>query len=124
LIRQIVRGFPNRGLVRIDTDIEAFRLGAKEMISVGIIINELITNIMKYAFDSGAAGSVRISAWQRDGRTTLIVEDNGKGMPEAVDVSNSPGFGLKLVGMLAAQLSGSIRIERGKGTKTILEFAS
>jgi two-component sensor histidine kinase len=48
--------------------------------------------------------------------------DNGIGMPEAVNFENSTGLGLRLIGMLAKQLAGKIRIERGNGTKIILEF--
>jgi two-component sensor histidine kinase len=43
-------------------------------------------------------------------------------MPESIDFTNSPGFGLMLVGLLTKQLHGTIRIERAKGTKIILEF--
>jgi two-component sensor histidine kinase len=53
---------------------------------------------------------------------TLIIEDNGDGMPEGIDFKNSTGFGLMLVGMLTEQLEGTIRIERGEGTRIILEF--
>ena len=46
----------------------------------------------------------------------------GVGIPESVDIGSSFGFGLQLVDMLTKQLDGTIRIERGNGTKFILEF--
>ena len=54
---------------------------------------------------------------------TIIIADNGNGMPESVSFENSTGFGLVLVNGLTQQLGGIIRIERGNGTKIVLEFA-
>jgi len=52
----------------------------------------------------------------------LKIADNGKGLPVEIDFKNSTGFGMQLVKMVSDQLDGTIRIERGAGTRTILEF--
>jgi two-component sensor histidine kinase len=77
---------------------------------------------MKYAFPSGRRGRISISTKLSGDRVSLVVRDDGKGMPESIDFDKSGGLGLMIVGMLAQQLRGSIRIERGNGTKIALEF--
>ncbi len=83
---------------------------------------------MKYAFVGREKGVLRIIATRQhgeaaqDAKVTLTVEDDGIGLPESIDIANSSSFGLILVRTLAAQLQGEIRIERGKGTRFVLEF--
>jgi two-component sensor histidine kinase len=122
LVDEIVGVFPNRGLVKVEKRIDDIMLGVKALSPLGIIVNELITNAMKHAFAGRESGSINVSASAKDGRVTLIVEDDGVGIPESVDIENSSGFGLQLVGMLTAQLDGTIRIERRKGARFVLEF--
>lgn len=55
-------------------------------------------------------------------RVLIAVQDDGNGIPEGIDFRNSPGFGLMLVSNLTDQLKGNIRIERGNGTRIILDF--
>ena len=50
------------------------------------------------------------------------MEDDGVGIPEAVDIETATGFGLHLVAMLTEQLDGTIRIERDRGSRFVLEF--
>jgi two-component sensor histidine kinase len=122
LIDEIMENFPNSKLVQIEYKIDDFVLDAKRLQPLGIIFNELLTNIMKYAFSGRDRGLIIVTASQIDNNITLIVEDNGNGMPESVDFENTPGFGLLLVKNLTVQLNGTIRIERENGTRIILDF--
>ncbi len=122
LINEIVNNFQNSGIVKIENHIENFFLDAKTLVPLGIILNELITNIMKYAFKGRESGVIKTSASVKDNRAVLIIKDNGIGIPESVTFENSTGFGMQLVGMLTEQIGGSIRIERGDGTKFVIEF--
>ena len=89
---------------------------------LGLIVNELITNILKYAFAGRAEGTIAVSASLEANLVSLSIADDGNGMPESIDFENSTGFGLLLVKALTKQLKGRIGIERGKGTKIVLEF--
>jgi PAS domain S-box-containing protein len=122
LVDEIVGVFPNRGLVKVEKRIDDIILGVKVLSPLGIIVNELITNAMKHAFGGRDDGSISISASAKKDHLTLVIEDNGNGIPESVDIANSDGFGLQLVGMLTAQLDGTLRIERRKGARFVLEF--
>jgi len=123
LAHQIVSNFPNGAGVRLELDIDDFCLEAKQLQPVGILINELVTNSMKYAFAGRTEGIVSITA-RRDGTLiSLVIADNGVGIPESIGFEVSPGFGLVLVAGLASQLGGSLRLERSGGTRILLEFA-
>lgn len=122
LVDEIVSNFPNGKTVSVKKNIEDFSIDAKKLQPVGIIINELITNIMKYAFTGRADGIISISATLKENRVCISIADNGAGMSESVSFEHSTGFGLVLVQALTQQLAGTIRIERGQGTKIVLEF--
>jgi len=122
LIDEIVRQFPGRDRVTIETETADFLLTAEVLSPLGILVNELVTNAMKYAFTGRDEGVIRVSASLKDNQATLVFEDNGIGIPESVDITASTGFGLQLVALLAKQLKGSIRLERGNGSKFIIEF--
>lgn len=122
LTEEIIGSFPNFSKVKIETDIEDFVLNVNTLSPLGIIINEILTNMMKYAFTGRESGVIKLSASIKNNIAVVHVQDNGVGMPEAIDFKNSTGFGLELVNMLVQQLGGNIRIERGEGTKFVLEF--
>jgi PAS domain S-box-containing protein len=122
LIDEIISNFPDADAVVVEKHIDAFSLEIRKLQPLGMIINELLTNIMKYAFSDIADPRITVSASLANGRVAIAVQDNGVGIDESVDFKNSTGFGLMLVGALTEQLSGEIRIERGSGTKMILEF--
>ena len=122
LAKDIIRMFPNNQSIKIEENIESFTLSIKELSTLGIIANEILTNAMKYAFVGKAEGRIRLLASRQNNRVRLVIEDDGAGLPEAVDFENSSGFGLMLVGVLAKQLGGTVMFERGNGTKFILEF--
>ncbi|HNY13250.1 MAG TPA: PAS domain S-box protein, partial [Candidatus Wallbacteria bacterium] len=122
LVDEIVDNFPNKSIVKIEKQIDAFMLDAKRLSYLGIIINELLTNIMKYAFKGLSSGAINVFAQKKEDLVTIVVGDNGVGLPVSVDLASSGGFGLQLVDMMIRQLRGTIRIERCKGTKFVLEF--
>jgi len=119
---EIINNFPNRSIVNIITEIEDFVLNLQKLSPLGIIINEILTNMMKHAFTGKSSGVITVSAKLTDSNVTIVVADNGIGIPESVDFKNSAGFGMQLIGMLTEQMGGSIKIERFEGTKFILEF--
>lgn len=122
LVNAILPIFPNRDKVIIKKDIMDFPLSAKKLLFVGIIINELITNIMKHAFKERDHGEIELSLHRNDGRAVLIIQDNGVGMPSGFDLDKSQGFGITIVRMLSEQLHGDYNIEVKNGTKSTIVF--
>jgi len=122
LLDGIIVNFTNSPSVRLEKKIDDVTLEIKQAQTLGIIINELLTNIMKYAFVGRSDGLISVSVSLRDKIVSLAIKDNGVGLPESVDFDYPGSFGLMVVGGLTRQLEGNIRVERGDGTRIVLEF--
>jgi PAS domain S-box-containing protein len=112
---------PNR--VQLRLDLGAVELGLNQAIPCGLILNELLTNSVKYAFPDARHGEIRV-ALGCDGsdRVTLRVSDNGVGLPGGFDVKQARSLGLRIVTILARQLDGILEWEPGPGTAFALTF--
>lgn len=99
-------------------------LGVDSAIPCGLIINELLSNSLKYAFPDGRKGKIDIALRKINEREIeLIVGDNGTGLPADLDFRNTGSLGLKLVTMLAEdQLEGKIELDMTEGTKFRVRF--
>jgi PAS domain S-box-containing protein len=126
LVRQIAATFPRCPAVHVEAAADDIVLPVRDLTTLGILVNELIMNAMKHAFEEGAEGSLRVRASRSGGGILVSVEDDGKGMGERAAAPEGPGLGLKIVRLLAEQLNACLRIESGtgKGTKVALEFAA
>lgn len=122
LVHDIVATFSRNRLVEIDIRIPDIIMNIQILTPLGIIVNELITNIMKYAFIEQEECLIIVELKKQDNHFTLIVSDNGIGIPQDVDFTKSNGFGLNIIRLLSEQIGGSVRIERNKGTQIMLEF--
>lgn len=110
------------------SDIESINLHIETAIPVGLMINELVTNSLKHAFTELAEDSeeeIRISfTCPKKNKYRLIVSDNGKGIPPDIDWKDNSSFGLRIIRLLAQQLSGEIdRIEQVNGTGFSIIFS-
>ncbi len=122
LIAEIVSIFPKKPSVQIETHIEDIVCTARILSSLGIIINELITNSMKYAFSGRNDGNITVTASKKENRVIIIYKDNGSVIPESVTFEKTTGFGMQLIGMLVVQINGTVEIIRDNGTSFVIEF--
>jgi len=107
----------NARAVGLQIDVGNILLDIDTAIPCGLIINELVTNSLKYAFSSDVGGEIRIGLQpENDGRLALSVSDNGAGLPPDFDFQKTESLGLQLVNTLTDQLQGQIQIEREGGT--------
>jgi two-component sensor histidine kinase len=110
----------NRIGVRVDAKDTKLELG--KAIPCGLIVNELLTNALKYAFPEGRSGEIRVKLRCEGGECLLEVADNGVGVPEEITLGNTTSLGLKLVSVLAQQVRGEVRLERHEGTRFVISF--
>ncbi len=122
LADEIISMFPDHGKIKIEKSFDDIILHARLIFPLGIIVNELLTNIMKHAFAGRKKGLIRIIGSKNGNMVSLTIHDNGVGIPEGYQIDDLKGFGLVLVDSLARQVNGTFRIERGDGTSCILEF--
>jgi two-component sensor histidine kinase len=107
---------------RIDIDPQ-LELDIDTAIPIGLIMNELLTNAFKYAFDEPQHGKLRISlSVLGEGRYELNVKDNGKGLPQAFDFQKTRSLGLRLVRRLSKQLFGKATYTYEKGSLFSVAF--
>jgi len=106
--------------VDLDIQVEDVHLGIDMAVPCGLIINELVSNALKYAFPAKQKkkGIVSVTLKLNDANDLLLtVKDNGIGLPSEVDIHNTESLGLHLVVLLAEeQLHGSVQVERNHGT--------
>ncbi|MBF0507117.1 MAG: sensor histidine kinase, partial [Nitrospirae bacterium] len=88
----------------------------------GLIINELLTNALKYAFPDNRSGVLSIHFTKAEDTYTLSIKDNGVGLPEGFDYKETSTLGLRLVKVLTGQLRGTLQIKSDKGTEAVVTF--
>ncbi|HPA63030.1 MAG TPA: PocR ligand-binding domain-containing protein [Spirochaetota bacterium] len=123
LVKAIVENFPEKSTIAISQNIEDFQMNAKTVFLLGTIVNELITNSLKYAFSGTDYGLLSITLSKQNNEIELIVSDNGSGFSANFNPDKSSGFGLTLINMLTKQLQGSFKIENNNGIKSFLRFS-
>ena len=123
LIDDILRQFAHSVPLTITKRVDDIVLNTNTLSSIGIITNELLTNSMKYAYESDETGEIIISAYREDQEIILVVEDKGKGLPADFELEQSEGFGLKLVQMMVDQFNGKLQIEKNGGTRFVISLA-
>lgn len=104
-------------------DLDPVQLHLDIAIPCGLIINELLSNALKYAFPGGKAGVIAISIKNKAGKITITISDDGVGLPPGFDFRNTESLGLQLVVSLVEQINGKIKADTKKGTKFVIEFA-
>ncbi len=109
--------------VRLTLDLEPLTLPVNSAVPCGLILNELVSNALKHAFNDCGEGEVAISIQSSaQGRVRLSVRDNGKGMPAGFDWREARSLGLRLVGMLAGQLRADVEVSSSGGTEFSISF--
>lgn len=115
-------GRPEGGL-SLDFDLEEIYLNLDTSIPCGLIINEIVSNSLKYAFEGREQGRIFIVfSRESDGRLKLIVGDDGIGLPDNFDIDTAESLGLQLVTTLITQISGELEIQVKEGTRFNILF--
>jgi len=122
LVQGIYQAFDfHSNLIKFDLHVTRFYLGIDMAIPCGLIINELVSNALKYAFTTNTGGDNKIAviAKKLDDKSLFIsIQDNGCGMPENIDIETSSSLGLRLVNSLVKdQLNGKIQMLVDAGTR-------
>jgi len=113
----------NTDAIKLKINVDKILLVVNTAITCGLIINELISNALKYAFIEGAAGEIRINFQSSErGKLILVVSDNGIGLPENFEMQKTESLGLQIVQGLTNQLQGEIEIERNNGIEFRITF--
>ncbi len=95
---------------------------ADTSLSIGLIINEFLTNSFKYGFSPSEHGTIRISLNENKKNLVLSLSDNGKGLPTGFDLETTTSFGMRIIKLLAEQIKGSFSLMGTKGVQIEIMF--
>ena len=103
-------------------DYDNIELNIETSIPCGLIISELVSNSLKYAFPEGKTGEITVSLHDSEDGYILVVSDNGVGLPENLEFTRTDSLGLELVNNLVDQIDGTIELDKRNGTKFVIKF--
>ncbi|GAB1543568.1 hypothetical protein NUACC21_62430 [Scytonema sp. NUACC21] len=103
--------------IKLHFQVEDTGLDIESAIPCGLIVNELVSNALKYAFPNGQVGDIFVKLYQHEDKLALIVQDNGVGLPVDFDKNKAKTLGINLIQGLVKQLRGSIEISSHQGTE-------
>jgi two-component sensor histidine kinase len=113
----------NADNITLNLNIEDISLNIDTAIPCGLIINELTSNSLKYAFPNRKEGAIAITFQsRRNGQLELMIKDNGIGLLADFNLDHAKSLGLKLVNVLTKQLEGTIAVNRSDGTEFKISF--
>ena len=126
LARSLIRFYGAGGdRVHIEVKAEKVFLGIDDTVPCGLVINELLSNSLKYAFPNGRPGAIEISAHSTGGgEIAVAVRDDGIGLPPGLDIRQTETMGMSIVvGLVENQLGGRIELDRSEGTCFTIIFS-
>lgn len=109
--------------IKLNSNVENAPISINQAYPLGLIVNELISNSLKYAFPDKKEGEITVTMKKLEKELELIVRDDGIGMAKEFDLKNLKSLGLKLVRTLVEnQLNGSVNLDNTNGTKFTIKF--
>ncbi|OPY39318.1 MAG: Bacterioopsin transcriptional activator [Methanoregula sp. PtaU1.Bin051] len=109
-------------LIRVTVDAKNILFTIEQAVPVSLILNELLSNALKYAFPQGRTGEIHINIHREGDNYIFIVADNGVGLPEDINLIKSKTLGLQLVDTLVKQIQGTLEVERSNGAVFRIRF--
>lgn len=122
LVYEILANYALDNKLKLTLNIEKVEFNPETMMPLALIINELVTNSLKYAFPENQEGEIKIDLVASDDEYTLIVADDGVGLPEKISIENTETLGLRMVYSLVQQLDGRIKLYLNQGTAFKINF--
>ena len=119
LAQAVTEGFATARDIRTEIDVRNIRLSLDNAVTIGLIINELMVNSMKYAFVDRPSGVITIQLISEEERYTMRYSDDGVGLPIGFDIEKISSLGMRLVRILAKQIRGQLLIKSEQGAGMI-----
>jgi len=122
LTRNLIHSYTTDRPVQLETDFDEVNLGIDQAIPCGLIVNELVSNALKYAYDGVERPCLSVSIKERGREIKLRVKDNGRGFPKDFRYEESNSLGIQLVYTLVDQLDATIELKSEGGADIIITF--
>lgn len=123
MVHNLFQSYQLSSRVQPEFETEPLLVGIDIAIPCGLIVNELVTNSLKYAFTDTEEGKITIGIYNLpENKVEIMVKDNGIGLPENFTIESMSSLGLTLVKVLTAQLDGDLILEKDSGTTWKIHF--
>jgi two-component sensor histidine kinase len=125
LCRQVEGVYKKKDEIKMNIGVPVLYLDIDSAVPLGLIMNELLSNSFKYAFNDGVAGEIHLKIRSvTEGRYELIYADNGPGLPENFDLIRASTLGMQLINDLSRQIGGNVKYEYNNGASFIITFTN
>lgn len=108
--------------ILLQTNISKMVLDVDTVTSLGLIINELVTNSLKYAFPENRSGSLIVNVNKEQNYLVLQVKDNGVGVPEDFDLTKLKSFGYQIIRSFSAKMKAELNVYNNEGTNFVMKI--
>lgn len=122
LVSNLFHSYGAESNINSEIDVDEIHLNIETSVPLGLLISELISNSLKYAFPTNKTGEISVKLSNKGQKFKLIISDDGVGIPEEIDFNTESTLGLRLVNSLVNQLNGTIQLNRTNGTKYTITF--
>lgn len=122
LIASISNSYSSEDIIRFITRIDTPQLDVDQLVPIGLIINELVCNAVKYAFTDDQDNEIRISLYVEDKQYTLQVSDNGVGLPDPQLIEKPGSLGTRLIKSFTDRLDGTLSVDNTDGTTVTISW--
>lgn len=123
LIDDLVSSYSINCKINLDLKIDALKFEIDTLIPIGLLLNEIISNSLKYAFKGKDKGTITIHLSElKDGTFKLIIGDNGVGMPKGMLQKDDETLGMELIKVFVSQIDGEIERMDKDGTYFEIDF--
>lgn len=125
LCRQVESVYKTQTKIVMHIEVPVLYLDIDSAVPLGLIMNELLTNSFKYAFDDMNAGEINIQIQTiAEGKYELIYDDNGQGLPQDFDLTRATTLGIQLINDLSRQIGGKVKYEYKNGASFMINFTN
>jgi len=109
--------------VEITLETDDLRLGIEQSVPAGLILSELVCNALEHGFPPGGnGGNIRVGLRQPGGMVEMSVADNGRGLPEGMEIENVGSLGFYLLHLFVQQIDGAVELKREEGAEFLVRF--
>ncbi len=125
LCRQVESVYKKQNRIAMNVEVPVLYLDIDSAVPLGLIMNELLTNSFKYAFNNAVAGEINLEIGTiTDGKYQLKYADNGPGLPPDFDLTRATTLGMQLIYDLSRQIGGKVKYEYNDGASFIINFTN
>ena len=125
LCRQVESVFKKENNITTHIEVPVLYLDIDSAVPLGLIMNELLSNSFKYAFNNGIEGEINLAIHTvAEGKYQLLYSDNGPGLPTDFDLTKATTLGIQLINDLSRQIGGNVKYEYKNGASFIINFTN